>query len=137
MVCKMHKYKLYPTPEQVRLLGLTLLHCRHVYNAALEQRRTRRRRAVRLLSKAHQHVRRVRQDFHHKTAFTLVRHYDTIFHEDLQTANMVQNSHRAKSISDAGWSGFLSILTFKAAAHAPAEHHHPMKMRLGRFTKGS
>ncbi|HEV2458317.1 MAG TPA: transposase [Ktedonobacterales bacterium] len=75
----------------------------------------RRRKAVRLLSKAHQRVRRTRQDFHHKAALALVRQYDTIFHEDLQTANMVKNSHLTKSISDVGWSASLSILSFKAA----------------------
>jgi putative transposase len=39
-VRKTYKYKLQPTPEQERLLGRTLMFCRHVYNAALEQRRT-------------------------------------------------------------------------------------------------
>jgi putative transposase len=29
---------------------------------------------------------------------------------------MVKNHHRAKSISDAGWRGFLTILAFKAAS---------------------
>jgi putative transposase len=38
----------------------------------------RRRNAVDILAKAQQHVRRQRSDFHHKTAFTLVRQYDTI-----------------------------------------------------------
>jgi len=74
----------------------------------------RRRKAVQLLAKAHQNVRRQRQDFHYKTALTLIRANDVIYHEDLQRANMVRNRHLAKSISDAGWASFLSILAFKA-----------------------
>jgi putative transposase len=75
----------------------------------------RRRTAVVLLARAHQRVRRARTDFHHKTALALIRQYDMISHEDLQTANLPRYHHLAKRTSDAGWSAFLGILSCKAA----------------------
>jgi putative transposase len=74
----------------------------------------RRKKAVQLLAKAHQHVKRQRADHHHKTALMLLRQYDTLYLEDLHIANMVRNRALAKSISDAGWAQFRSILAAKA-----------------------
>jgi putative transposase len=75
----------------------------------------RRKKAVQLVAKAHQDVRCQRTDFHHKTALALVREHDTIYLEDLQVRNLVRNQHLAKSISDAGWAQFRTILGGKAA----------------------
>src|SRR5262245_61910331 len=38
-VRKTYKYKLKPTPEQERALERTLMLCRHIYDAAVEERR--------------------------------------------------------------------------------------------------
>ena len=55
---------------------------------------TRRKKAVTLCAKNHQHVRRQRCDFHHKTAIALVRQYDVIYHEAIQPANLSRRPPR-------------------------------------------
>ena len=60
-------------------------------------------------------MKRQRRDFHHKTARWLVRRYDVMYLEDLRVATLVRNRHLSKSISDAAWGQFRTLLEAKAA----------------------
>ena len=62
------------------------------------------------IARIHQRIQRQRKDFHYKTAHKLVREYDLIAVEDLQVKNLARNSKLAKSILDAAWSSFVTIL---------------------------
>jgi putative transposase len=73
-----------------------------------------RRRAKLLVAKAHRRIRNKRRDFAHKAARKIVDAHGAIAIEGLRIKNMVRNHSLAKSISDAGWNQFLTILVTKA-----------------------
>jgi putative transposase len=73
----------------------------------------RRRKAVNQLAQQHKKVADKRKDFHFKTTKRLLSKYDVVIHEDLNVKGLAK-SRLAKSVHDAGWASFLSILSSKA-----------------------
>lgn len=101
----------------------------------VKDRTANHQRAVERVAGLHGKARRQRLDHAHKTSLTLVREHDVIAHEDLRIRNMnrapapkpdphkpggfLPNGGAAKaglnrSIADAGWGVFLTILHAKA-----------------------
>jgi putative transposase len=73
-----------------------------------------RRRANLLVAKAHRRIRNKRLDFHHQEARKIVDRHGALAVEGLRINNMVRNHSLAKSIADASWNQFVTILTTKA-----------------------
>jgi putative transposase len=73
----------------------------------------RRLAACSRLARFHERVAETRRDWIHKTTRSLVGQYDLIAVENLNVQGMVRSSF-AKGISDAAWSQFVAVLTYKA-----------------------
>lgn len=67
-----------------------------------------------LVAKIHRDVVNSRDDFLHKLSTHLVKHYQYIAIETLDVKGLLEEKKLSKSIADASWSKFISILKYKA-----------------------
>lgn len=78
--------------------------------SAQRARKSKRVRAI------HAKVKNRRKDFLHKAANKIVGDFDTIVVGNVSPSKLAK-TRMAKSVNDAGWSGFKNILSYKAMMH--------------------
>jgi len=78
------------------------------------------------VARAHARVADARRDFLHQLSTALIRENQAVAVEDLGVKGLAR-TRLAKSVYDAGWSGFVAMLEYKAQLHGREFH------RIGRF----
>ena len=104
----------------------------HAQRALMRKQKGSRNRgnARIVVARLHQKIRNQRIDLLHKLSTDLVRHFDLIAIEDLNVRGLAKTK-LSKSVLDAGWGMFRSMLTYKA------ERHNTHLIAIGRFFPSS
>ena len=78
------------------------------------------------VARAHARVADARRDFHHQLSTALIREHQAVAVENLAVRGLAR-TRMAKSVHDAGWSGFVGMLEYKARRYGRTF------IRIGRF----
>ncbi|WP_264927842.1 transposase, partial [Streptomyces sp. A012304] len=85
-----------------------------------------RAKARQKVARAHAKVADARREFHHQLSTKLISENQGIAVEDLSVVGLAR-TRLAKSVHDAGWASFISMLTYKAARYGRT------LIKIGRF----
>jgi putative transposase len=121
----------YQHPRHLRKHERNLKRKQRKLSRKKDKTTNRRRKARLAVAKVHAKIARVREDFRHKLSRKIVDENQIIVVENLAVKNMVKNHNLAKSISDAGWGMFCTMLKYKAEAEGK------VYLEVGRFFPSS